>query len=189
MAIAISRTDQPNYQQAPVITVSTESPDETKPSNETYTWIGQANDPKKISIPKLGIDTFVQNVGVDQNNQITVPNNIHIAGWFVDSVRPGEKGLSIIDGHINGPTVDDGVFRRLPELAKDDNVSIQLGDGTTHRYAVHEVKTVETKDSADILFSQIPEIEKQVNLITCSGTYDISQKTYDKRTIVILKQL
>lgn len=90
-----------DYVPAPVVTYSTETPEEKLPVDAGYSWKGQKNDPKRIVISKIGVDSLVQNVGVDQNQQIAVPNNIHIAGWFIDSVRPGESGLSIIDGHVS----------------------------------------------------------------------------------------
>src|SRR5262245_48002539 len=84
-----------------VVTYSTDQPDENEPPKD-YNWSGTATDPKKIIIPSIGVDAFVQQVGVDQKKQIAVPDNIHMVGWFINSVRPGQKGLSIIDGHVNG---------------------------------------------------------------------------------------
>src|SRR5690606_1027811 len=97
-----------------VITYSVDTPSETKPGPEGG-WRGAAHEPKKIVIPSIGVDGFIQKVGVDQNAEIAVPNNIHKAGWFVDSVLPGERGLSIIDGHLSGRQ-NDGIFKSLAKL-------------------------------------------------------------------------
>ena len=166
-----------------VVTHSTDTPSEQKPGS-SYTWRGSANDPKKIVMPTAGIDAFIQNVGVDQNNQIAVPNNIHIAGWFVDSVRPGHKGLSIIDGHVDGRTANEGVFAALNTLNKGDEFTVEMGSGRVLRYHVSKVTTVATDEAASVLYSQNPSITSQLNLITCTGTYLKDQKTYDRRTIV-----
>lgn len=177
-----------DFEPAPVVTFSTESPEEKQPSDAGYTWKGQKDDPKRIVISKIGVDSIVQNVGVDQNQQIAVPNNIHIAGWFVDSVRPGSSGLSIIDGHVNGVSSDEGVFKRLNELATGDTVQIIMGDDSVVSFIVQTNQEVATADSATILYSQDPTIENQLNLITCTGNFDRSARQYDKRQITVLER-
>lgn len=169
-------------QTAVVITYSTDTPDEKKPDS-TYEWRGGAYDPKKITIPSIGVDGYMQNVGVDQRREVAVPNNIHLGGWFVDSVLPGEKGLSIIDGHLNGPQ-EDGIFINLEKVQSGDMYSIEFGDGSKKDFRVKEVKIVSLSDAASVLFSQDPAIKSQLTLITCGGTYDRTAKMYDKRVIV-----
>ncbi len=174
---------------APIITYSTDTPEEVLPPLAAYGWKGKSNDPKRINIPTINVNAFIQNVGVDQNQQIAVPNNIHIAGWFVDSVRPGEKGLSIIDGHVNGRTTDDGVFKELPQLKIGDEVTIVYGDDSSRTFRVHSSEAYSTQNSASILFSQVPKIERQLNLITCTGSYNAEARSYDTRHIVILEAI
>lgn len=162
---------------------STETPSEQKLASD-FNWKGNTNDPKKITIESQGIDGFVQKVGVDQNKQIAVPNNIHVAGWFTDSVRPGDKGLSIIDGHVNGRKSDAGIFKQLPKLAKDDVITVTFGDNSTKKFKVFAAEEVKTEDAPSVLFSQNPSVTNQLNLITCVGNYVDADRTYDKRFIV-----
>lgn len=167
-----------------VVTFSVAEPSTVKPDS-SFEWRGQPTDPKKIIISELGIDGFIQNVGIDQNNQVAVPTNTHIAGWFVDSVLPGEKGLSIIDGHID---VREGsppaLFQNLQNVTLSDEVTITFGDDSTKRFRVLQVKTVPLDEAADILFSSLPGVERQLNLITCSGSYDETVETFSQRVIV-----
>lgn len=123
-----------------VLTYSTDKPDEAKPNKDTYKWQGQPTDPKFITMPTINNDGFIQKVGVDQNKQIAVPNNIHVAGWFNQSQLPGDKGLSIIDGHVTG-RVNNGIFKDLGKLKKDDVFKIEFGNGT-----VKEFKMVKSVD-------------------------------------------
>lgn len=175
--------------ETPVITYSTDTPEEVLPPLAAYGWKGSANDPKKIVIPAITVDALLQNVGVDQNQQIAVPNNIHIAGWFVDSVRPGEKGLSIIDGHVNGRATDAGVFKDLPNLKIGDELTIVYGDDSKQSFKVYSFQSYKTDDAASVLFSQIPSIERQLNLITCTGNYDREARSYSERQIVVLQAI
>lgn len=165
------------------INYSADTPDEQKPDKK-FKWNGTANDPKFIKLPSIGAEGYVQKVGVDQNSQIAVPGNIHIAGWFTDSVLPGEKGLSIIDGHVNGWT-SEGIFKRLNDLKAEDKFTIETGDGTIKSFLVKKIVELPTSESASVLFSQDPSIARQVNLITCGGNFDPASKQYDKRIIVI----
>lgn len=169
------------------IITSTDRPDETKPGAD-YKWRGRESDPKKIVIDKIAVDAFVQKVGIDKNQQIAVPNNIHIAGWFIDSAKIGDKGLSIIDGHVDGLTTG-GVFKDLNKLNVGDIVIIEKGDGSIVSYEVMQNITVPTDESAGILYSQDPKVESQLNLITCIGDFDTETQTYDKRVIVTAKRV
>ncbi len=173
----------------PVITNSTETPEEKTPEETGYIWRGTKSDPKRVVIPKIGVDAFIQNVGVDQHNQIAVPNNIHVAGWFVDSVIPGNDGLSIIDGHVNGVSSDKGVFKRIDELSVGDSVQIAMGDNLIINFKVVSNQAVETAESASVLYSQNPTIKSQLNLITCAGNFNRTNRQYDKRQITILERI
>lgn len=169
------------------ITYSTPSPSEEKPDNN-FIWQGALDHPKKITIASVGVDGYVQNVGVDQNQEVAVPNNIHMAGWFAESVSPGQKGLSIIDGHVDGNT-QAAIFNNLANIKKGAEILVELGDGSVKKFEVIKTDVVDVKDAPNILFSQNPKVSSQLNLITCIGNYDQSSQRYDKRIIVSSKLL
>ena len=184
VVVLFTRNSSPvNDNSSQVITYSGDTPDESMP-DENYQWMGEGIDPKKIQIPQLDLDGFIVKVGRDQKNEIAVPENIHTAGWFVDSVRPSEKGLSIIDGHVDGVT-QPGIFNRLNELTVNDEFFIETGEGKILKYRVIDLVTDTIKNSHKVLFSKRPEIKSQLNLVTCTGTYLTEQKTYDNRLILI----
>jgi len=169
------------------VTYSTNTPDENKPGTN-YKWRGTDSDPKKIYVEGVGIDAFVQKVGVDQDNLIAVPNNVHIAGWFIDSAKPGDKGLSIINGHIDGMTTS-GVFKGLEKITKGTKIKIQKGDDSIIEYETIGVVTVSKDEAASIIYSQDPNVASQLNLVTCTGAYIQEEKTYDKRIIVQARKI
>lgn len=172
-----------HHNKAEVVTYSTDTPSEDKPG-DNYNWQGAANDPKKIIIPSIGVDAYLQNVGIDQKKEIAIPNNIHMGGWFVDSVRPGDKGLSIIDGHLNGHT-QDGVFVSLKQLKVGDTYTVTFGNNQALQFSVVKIATVSLAEAPSVLFSQDQSIARQLNLITCGGEWDKDARLYDKRVIVI----
>ena len=185
-SVTVETAGKPTRIQKPVTgkvtTYSTDTPVETPPP-AGYDWRGADYEPKRISLPTIQSEGFLQSVGTDQNNQIAVPGNIHVAGWFVNSVRPGNLGLSIIDGHVNG-RVNDGIFKQLGKMEIDDEFSLELGSGKILTYKVKSVVSVDVAKANEVLFSQDPKAKSQLNLITCGGTFDRTSKQYLQRVIV-----
>ena len=168
-------------------TITTNSPND-KPSevvpNNTYKWPGNSADPMQISIPSLSTEGYIQKVGIDANGQMAVPSNVHMAGWYVNSAVPGNRGLSIIDGHVDGYTTKQGIFHNLNELRVNDIITITFGSGVKKNFQVFSNMSVPLSASDSALFSQNPAIANQLNLITCTGLYDQAAKTYDQRAII-----
>lgn len=165
----------------------TEEPTETKPSDiDNYNV--PADQPRRIILSSISSEGIIQKVGLNDKNAISVPGNIHFAGWFVDSVKPGENGLSIIDGHVSGRYAD-GIFKNLGKLTPGDKFEVEYGDLTKKTFEVVQVKSLPESESAKFLLSKDQSIEKQLNLITCGGKFNNSTQTYDDRVIVVSKNL
>lgn len=163
-----------------VITFSVEEPEESEP--EEYDVAPDM--PKRILIPKITVDGYIQLVGIDQEYNIAVPSNVHLAGWYVNSVKPGEVGLSIMDGHRDGSSVG-GIFRNIEKLEKGDEIQIEYGDGSIKDFKVVEVIQVSIEDAFDIMYEKKDSVVRQLNLVSCGGRYLREQKTYEDRIIVI----
>lgn len=181
--LAATRKKSKTPQPSDVIRYSTDHPSEVKPDKKTYQWTGAANEPKFISLPTISTEGFVQKVGVDQHKAIAVPDNIYVAGWFTDYQRPGEPGLSIIDGHVDGH-VNVAIFNKLASIKKGEEFFLTLGSGKVLDYKVLDVVTVKESDAVNPLFSQDPTVKSQLNLITCGGKFDAKKVSYDSRVIV-----
>lgn len=166
-----------------VVTRSVQSPAETKVADTYKVAKGM---PQSIAIPSQNIEGYIQKVGTDQNKAIAAPNNVRLAGWYVHSELPGKRGLSIIDGHVHGVS-EPGVFRDLAKVSNGDEITITFGDGSTRKFIVFAVKNVDKDDAAKYIFDQSPRVTSQLNLVTCIGSYDKDDKTYDRRVIVSAK--
>lgn len=142
--------------------------------------------PKTIDIPAIGVSAYIQKVGLRKNNSIGVPSNIHLAGWYTQSVRPGDAGLSIIDGHVQG-TYKPGIFVDLGKLKKDDVVIVTFGDGSQKSFSVVSVDSLTLEKANGVLLAHDTKIKNQLNLVTCAGEFVEKLKTYDKRVVVATK--
>jgi hypothetical protein len=144
--------------------------------------------PRSIHIPSIAAEGFIQQVDLDDHGRITVPTNIHVAGWYIRSALPGDPGLSILDGHLSG-AYSEGIFLRLATLKQDDTFTIEKGDLSHLTFKVKKVMTVGLADADAALLSRDTTIGSQLNIITCEGSYDHTTHTYDKRVIVVSEKI
>jgi LPXTG-site transpeptidase (sortase) family protein len=165
-----------------IVTESVEVPDESEPK-EFYV---PPDLPKYIIIPSINVRGYIQSVSVDQDGLIAVPTNVHLAGWYINSVKPGKEGLSIIDGHRDGSTIG-GIFRNLETLSKGDSLSVEYGDGTIYDFEVVDLERLSIEDSFDFMYSRIDGVDVQLNLVTCGGKWSKEINTYEDRIIVRAK--
>lgn len=170
-----------------VITKSIDRPNETSPKDACDTYKVDAPYPERIKIPAISASGCIERVGLDEKGAIAVPSNIHTAGWYVDSVLPGQPGLSVIDGHISGYYNTDGIFQKLYKLREGDEFTVTLGDGKILHYTVTGIQAVPVANAIKALMSRDPTIKSQLNLITCGGKYDQKTKQYERRVIVTSK--
>ena len=135
-----------------------------------------------MRIPALGIDTAVQWVGVDAEGRMDVPSNYTEVAWYERGPSPGTPGNSVIAGHLDS-TTGPAVFYRLEDLQPGDEIITYTQDGQEYRFVV---TTSEVYDAVDAPLDRIfgNAIRPQLNLITCDGAFDQSQRQYDKRLVV-----
>lgn len=186
--MGLLRRYQATHNPAPTIptqtvTYSTDKPDETPPGKACDTYKVAATEPRMIDLPSIGTSGCVQKVGLDQHNAIAAPTNIHVAGWYTRSMLPGQKGVSVIDGHLSG-RYGPAIFANLEKLKPDDIVRVQFGDESWKEFAVISVDSYPVDTVMTKLFEPSADSKNQLNLITCDGAYDAGTKTYDKRVVV-----
>ena len=144
-----------------------------------------ADHPKFIDIPKLRIHTKVTAKGLDKTGAVSVPSNTNQVGWYTNSASPGKSGAAFMMGHVSGYTNRGGIFYNLKALEAGDTITITMGDNRTFTYVVVSKETT-TKDAVDMTKALTPiRLDKPgLNLMTCSGTYNGREQTYDQRLIV-----
>ena len=169
-----------------VVTTSTDTPSETPPSDSCKEQAVAPSDPHVLKMPSIGVDSCIQKVSTDQNGDIAAPSNVHLAGWYVKSVTPGEKGISLIDGHVSG-RYSEAIFKRLKDLSPGTQVSVQRGDGQVVYFEVVDVTSYPAEKVMDALFNPLEGVDSQLTLITCGGKFDRQSQTYADRVVVRAK--
>lgn len=144
-------------------------------------------DPARIVIPAIGVDADVIDLGLEDDGTMEVPTDYAQTGWFDRGPKPGRVGPAVIAGHVDDQT-GPAVFFRLPELAPGDEVEVHSDDGEVVVFAVRETQQ-HPKDAfpTEDVYSGTPGPE--LRLITCSGEFDRSERSYRDNTIVFAERV
>jgi LPXTG-site transpeptidase (sortase) family protein len=138
--------------------------------------------PVRISIPKIGVDTQIEQVGITKKGNIATPSNFSEVGWYKYGSLPGETGSAVLAGHVDNGLGLPAVFSRLNELKNGDEIIIFTEKGNQLRFWVLDKKEYDYNATVEKIFTD--KSGKFINLITCTGRWLESQKTHDKRLVV-----
>lgn len=140
------------------------------------------SEPVAVRIPALDVRQHTTRVGVDTDGVMEVPQGPEPVGWYVHSPTPGERGPSVLIGHVTWNGID-GVFRDLGQLQPGDTASVERADGTT---AAFEVTRVEQYPKGEFPTARVygNTANPELRLITCSGDYDPSTRSFSDNTVV-----
>ncbi|MFE2213171.1 class F sortase [Streptomyces canus] len=139
------------------------------PSAKSVTTVGRSV-PVSLRVRSIGVDTPLIRLGLAKDGSVQVPPIAahDRAGWYEHSPTPGQKGPSVILGHVTVGSYGDGVFRHLADLHKGDEIQARLEDGTSTVFAVTEVRTVAKADfPTKEVYGDVDRPE--LRLITCGG--------------------
>lgn len=96
---------------------------------------------ERVTIPSIKVDAPIMDVGLDTDGWIEAPppQDPNIAGWYQNGIAPGQRGTSVVVGHVDnlsGPAV----FYGLGSIERGQHIEVRRYDGRT---AVFEVYGVE----------------------------------------------
>ncbi|MFJ4773829.1 class F sortase [Streptomyces uncialis] len=138
--------------------------------------------PERITVPALGVDSALLDLGLDSEQVMETPGDPDKAGWFTPGATPGERGPAVIAGHV---TWNDkpAVFFELGKAEKGTRVEIGRADGKTAvftvdrtvRYPKEKFPTLEVYRNLD---------HAGLRLITCGGAYNSTTNRYADNVVV-----
>lgn len=138
--------------------------------------------PVQLLIPAIHVDAPVEQVGLTKDGNMDVPQKWEDTGWYSGGPRPGSAGNAVIAGHLDSETAE-AVFWHLKKLKPGDMVQVKDDKNQTWNFRVTETKVY--KDNAaplDRIFG--PTTNKNLNLVTCGGTWSKNLQQYDERLAV-----
>lgn len=132
--------------------------------------------PAYVRIPAIGVNTALQQLGLEPDGSLQAPTAWDVAGWYAGGPRPGEPGPAVIVGHIDslsGPAV----FFRLRELRPGAAVFVGERGGGVLRFVVDDVETfAKAHFPTSLVYG--PQPIPVLRLITCTGAFDTSAGSY-----------
>lgn len=156
---------------------TTAAPRLTRSASTTTTTIGIApSPPVEITIPSIGVQSTIVNLGRNADGTVEVPSSFHVAGWYQYSVTPGQDGPSVYLGHVDsvsGP----GIFYRLGDVHPGDHVLVKRQDGRTITFVVTGVRKY-SKTAFPTLDVYANTPVPTIRLVTCGGAFDTSTRHY-----------
>jgi Sortase domain len=143
-------------------------------------------DPASVSIPKLGVESKLIDLGLNPDGSVQVPpvEQPEIAGWYAgektdkdgDETKPGQRGSAVIAAHVDGlsPTGEKGqpgLFAHLSTLVPGDEVFVEQEGGNRLRFVV---ESLETFSKAEFPGQRVYVADDAIrlNLVTCGGAFD-----------------
>ena len=127
-------------------------------------------------------------MGLTDDGAMAVPKSPDEAAWFNLGPRPGEAGSAVISGHYGWKNNIPAAFDNLYKLKKGDQVYVEDERGATTIFVVRESKVYgENQNASDVFGSS--DGKSHLNLITCAGVWDKTQKSYSNRIVVFADKL
>lgn len=145
------------------------------------------SEPVTLDIPAIGLRTNLLKLGLRENGSLDVPptGSGAPASWYNGSPTPGERGPSVMLGHVNALGGATGVFADLRKLTPGTDIKVSRADGTTAVFTVDHGAQY-SKDNFPTLevYGNTPEAE--LRLITCDG-YDPATQLFDDNYVIYAK--
>ena len=140
--------------------------------------------PVQLRIPAIGVNAPITEVGLNSNDTVQVPplDDHNLAGWYKYGPSPGQKGPSVILGHVDSVT-GASVFFDLKDLKKGDKIYVKLADGKTATFVVDGLQRVtKTAFPTKDVYGKLSYAGLRV--ITCGGAFDAATGHYYDNIIV-----
>jgi hypothetical protein len=127
--------------------------------------------PVRLSVPRVGIETSLMELGLQPDGEIEVPpdESTAPAGWYRRLASPGEAGTAVIVGHLDSPQAP-AVFFNLGAMRPGDHLSVTRADGRIANFTVTEVGSYpHDQFPTDAVYGPSPT--PVLRLVTCGGPF------------------
>ena len=143
--------------------------------------------PVHLWIPRLGISTSIVELGLNPDGSVQVPSNTVQVGWYVHGPAPGQRGSSVILGHVDSYR-GVGVFFYLDMLRPGNLVIVRLANGQVVQFAVIGLREY-TKAQFPERVVYGPRSYSALQLVTCGGVFDHQTGHYLSNIVVYTKRV
>ncbi len=143
------------------------------------------DNPARLLIPAIHVDAAIEQVGLRSDGDLDTPqdNPWNNVGWYNAGTRPGERGSSVIDGHLDRTGGAPAVFWDLRNVHVGDEVIVVMTSGKTVHFHATNIAAYQPQEAPlQGIFGDTGG--NYLNLITCAGDWVPSQHQMTLRMVV-----
>ena len=139
--------------------------------------------PVRLEVGSVDLDVPLDQVGVQDDGQMQIPEDADRAGWYRYGPAPGaDAGSTVISGHVDDRD-SPGAFLALTNVAEGDEVTVEAADGTRTAYRIVSLRTVAKPELAvqEVFRRDGPHV---LQLITCTGPWSPDTRRYTDNLVI-----
>ena len=161
-------------------------PSQKEDANPAKITLGQ---PARLRIPKIGVDTAIEQLGVVPGGNMQSPAKTKNAGWYKFGPQPGNNGSAVIAGHFgSGSYRGKSVFDDLHMLSKGDEIFTEDEAGRVAAFTVQGSQIYAKDEIVPRVFIS-SDRKAHLNLVTCQGKWKGAEQTYENRLVVFANKI
>jgi sortase (surface protein transpeptidase) len=144
--------------------------------------------PVRLTVPALGVDAPLDPVGVRDDGQMQLPDDVDRVGWYRFGPAPGEAGAAVLAGHVDDVEQGLGALGPLREAEPGDEVRVTGASGAVTRWRVVSRELVEKRAlPVDRVFGRTGP--PRLVLVTCGGPFLAEYGSYQENVVVVAEPL
>ena len=152
------------------------------------TVVPQRPAPVRLAVPALGVDAPVEPVGVRDDGQMALPDDVDRLGWYRFGPAPGAEGSAVLAGHVDDADQGLGALAPLRDAEPGAEVVVTDAAGTATRWRVVSREVLEKQAlPVDRLFARTGE--PRLVLVTCGGPFLPGVGGYRDNVVVVAEPL
>ena len=152
------------------------------------TVVPQRPAPVRLAVPALGVDAPVEPVGVRDDGQMALPDDVDRLGWYRFGPVPGAEGSAVLAGHVDDADQGLGALAPLRDAEPGAEVVVTDAAGTATRWRVVSREVLEKQAlPVDRLFARTGE--PRLVLVTCGGPFLPDVGGYRDNVVVVAEPL
>lgn len=138
--------------------------------------------PDKVIIPAINVEASIEQVGLLDSGEMAAPSTEDGVAWYERGAKPGAKGNAVLAGHVDSKS-GPAIFYNLKNLKNGDEVHVTDERGTKLTFIVTKLQSYPRSEAPlNDIFGYSDG--RDLNLITCTGTFDRAEGTHEERLVV-----
>ena len=146
---------------------------------------GHGQVPIALQIDRAEVDAEVEQDEI-VNGTMQDPSGPWVVSWYEKTARLGERGNTVMSGHLDYWGVGPAVFYNLSDLEQGDEIRVTAENGRVFSYRVTWARLYHLDELSSRTITTIvgPTSTPSLTLITCGGPFDEATGQYLARFVV-----